>query len=157
MNSTYLTFSIALLPVVLLACDGENTSGSGGSGGTPQGGSTSSGAAGSVGNQTGGSQTGGSNTGGANTGGNSGGTGGMGGGFIPDPIPTLDEEPPAPCQKAIDTPDYFQFLDNLCDEKKVAYQPRSRQSLSIGGFIPGSDTQRRHGGYLQTLHRAGGI
>ena len=35
----------------------------------------------------------------------------------PWPIPDLDEEPAPTCQAAIDDPWYYQFLDNLCDEK----------------------------------------
>lgn len=35
----------------------------------------------------------------------------------PAPIPPVSEEPPPACQAAIDDPWYFQFLDNLCDEK----------------------------------------
>lgn len=83
---------------------GSGTAGNGGSGATGPGGS------GGVGGQAG-SATGGAGNGGAVT-------GGTGGGFVPDPIPDIPEEPAAPCQLAIDTPDYFQFLDNLCDEKK---------------------------------------
>ena len=33
------------------------------------------------------------------------------------PIPELEEEPAETCQAAMDDPWYFQFLDNLCDEK----------------------------------------
>lgn len=35
----------------------------------------------------------------------------------PDPIPAVGEEPPPPCPAAETDPYYFQFLDNLCDEK----------------------------------------
>ena len=35
----------------------------------------------------------------------------------PWPVPPLAEEPAPTCQAAIDDPWYFQFLDNLCDEK----------------------------------------
>ncbi len=46
----------------------------------------------------------------------------------PYPIPDPGEELPAPCQAAIDTPDYFQFLDNLCNEKVwPTDQDRERQ------------------------------
>ncbi len=56
-----------------------------------------------------------SGTGGAST---SGAGGGGGSGWTPDPIPTLDEEPSAPCDAALTDPYYFQYLDNLCDEKR---------------------------------------
>ena len=39
--------------------------------------------------------------------------------FIPEPIPDIADEPPPACQKATQVNDYFQFLDNLCGEKKV--------------------------------------
>ena len=35
----------------------------------------------------------------------------------PWPLPLLDEEPAAPCQAALSEQWYFQFLDNLCEEK----------------------------------------
>ena len=35
----------------------------------------------------------------------------------PTPFPKMSDEPAAACAKALKTPDYFQFLDNLCDEK----------------------------------------
>ncbi len=35
----------------------------------------------------------------------------------PWPVPVLPEEPAPTCQAAVDDPWYFQFLDNLCDEK----------------------------------------
>ncbi|MEZ4300864.1 MAG: hypothetical protein R3B70_38375, partial [Polyangiaceae bacterium] len=106
-----------LLALLLAACDGAAETGT--LGGQPGTGGT--GAANTGGASSGGGGTGG-NTGGASTGGTAGtagtaGTGGEGGTFVPDPIPVLPEDPPPPCQKAIDTPDYFQFLDNLCDEK----------------------------------------
>jgi hypothetical protein len=37
--------------------------------------------------------------------------------FMPDPIPDIGEDLPAPCQAAVDDDWYFQFLDNLCNEK----------------------------------------
>ncbi|MBM4353938.1 MAG: hypothetical protein FJ109_09130, partial [Deltaproteobacteria bacterium] len=44
------------------------------------------------------------------------------------PIPDPGEELPAPCQAALDDPYYFQFLDNLCDEKVwPTDQDRDRQ------------------------------
>ncbi len=39
--------------------------------------------------------------------------------YVPAPIPAVDPEPPPPCAKAKASADYFQFLDNLCDEKVV--------------------------------------
>lgn len=38
--------------------------------------------------------------------------------YVPDPIPAIDPEPPPQCAKAKANADYFQFLDNLCDEKQ---------------------------------------
>jgi hypothetical protein len=46
----------------------------------------------------------------------------------PYPVPDPGEELPAPCQAALDDPYYFQFLDNLCDEKVwPTDQDRDRQ------------------------------
>ncbi len=99
---------------------GGDSGGQGGSGAVTSQGGGGSGAAGGSGGNTGGAPS---------TGG-----GGSGGGFVPDPIPMIPDDPPAPCQKAIDTPDYFQFLDNLCDEKKwPSNQDRDRACPSVDG------------------------
>jgi hypothetical protein len=37
----------------------------------------------------------------------------------PDPIPDIPDEVPAPCQAAIDDPYYFQFLDDICGDKRL--------------------------------------
>ncbi len=39
--------------------------------------------------------------------------------FVPAPLPTIDPEPAPACAKAKASADYFQFLDNLCDEKQL--------------------------------------
>lgn len=97
------------LAAVLLAAPGIGCSGDDSSPGSGAGGA---GATATTGTSTTTGQGGSTATGG-------GAPGGSGGGYVPDPIPAVDEEPPAACPEALSTPDYFQFLDNLCDEKRL--------------------------------------
>lgn len=115
--------STATLALFLAACDDPGGStGPGGQGGAP----TTTGQGGS------GADAGSGGSGAASTT-----DGGSGGGtttttFVPAPIPPVDEEPPAPCQAAVDDPYYFQFLDNLCGEKKLpTSQDRDRPCPSV--------------------------
>lgn len=89
--------ALALLVVVLAACEEEASSGRGaGAGSSSSGGASSSaGAAGA---------------------GGVGASGGSGGGapYVPEPIPELDDEPPALCAAPGAG---FQFLDDACDAK----------------------------------------
>jgi hypothetical protein len=52
-----------------------------------------------------------------------GGFGGAGGAmtmpYEPDPIPDVPDTLPPPCQAAIDSTYYFEFLDDVCDKKRV--------------------------------------
>jgi len=119
----------ALTAGLLQACGGGGggggSAGHGGSGTAGNGGSSTTGLGGAGGGAGGVGGQAGSPTGGATT-------GGTGGGFVPEPIPDVPEEPAAPCQLALDTPDYFQFLDNLCDEKKwPTTQERDRPCPTI--------------------------
>lgn len=95
-------------------CAGEPAAGGGaaqgGAGGGAAGGAGASGGAGGAGGAAGG--TGG--VGGAGAQGGAGGTGGTP--YVPEPIPDVDEEPPAPCPDAIGG-SYFQFLDDVCGDK----------------------------------------
>lgn len=96
-----------LAAFVLLACDSGETSDDP----TPNGGS------GAGSNVTGGA---GSQGGAAH-----GGSAGDGGNYVPEPIPEISDEPPAPCQAAIDMGSPFQFLDDLCDAKRFpSYEDR---------------------------------
>lgn len=117
--------SILLGAALLAAGCGDGTA-------TTQGGSAGEGGSGATSPQGGGGSGGNAGGSGGDAGGSGGATGGSGGGFVPDPIPTIPEDPPAPCQKAVDTPDYFQFLDNLCDEKKwPSVQDRDRACPTV--------------------------
>ncbi len=59
------------------------------------------------------------------------GTGGASG-YQPDPIPAIDPEPPAACAAALADPNYFQFLDNRCSEKRTpSKQDRARACPSV--------------------------
>lgn len=90
----------------LVACgDSGDSSGSGGDGAGSQGSTSTEG--------VGGAATG---TGGGASSSGAGGSGGSG--WVPDPIPALDDEPSTPCDAALTDPYYFQYLDNLCDEKR---------------------------------------
>ncbi len=119
---------LAAASLLLTACgDSGNTGGEGGTG--AQGGAAGQGGTGAQGGAAG---QGGAGAQGGAAGGSGGGTAGSGAGFIPDPIPVIDEEPPAPCQAAIDDPYYFQFLDDLCDAKKQpTTQDRDRACPSL--------------------------
>jgi hypothetical protein len=89
--------SLAVGLVLLLGC-GEDA------GGIPTGGAASSGAGAAA-----------TSSGGAG-GGLGGGDGGQGGDpYVPDPIPEIDPEPPAPCAGA--PSGSFQFLDDTCGDK----------------------------------------
>ncbi len=46
------------------------------------------------------------------------GTGGEGGTFVPDPIPEISDDPPEPCQEAIDNGWPPQFLYDICGDKR---------------------------------------
>ena len=96
--------STMIFSALIAACGGGgNTSGAG--------------AGGAGGENTGGAGAGPSSSGAGAGGG--GGAGGQGGSpFVPDPIPVIDAEPPPACAKAAQVNDYFQFLDNLCEEKR---------------------------------------
>lgn len=102
-------------------------------------GSVSSGAAGSVNTDSTGSASGGSaasspagGSGGATSAGGSSATTTTTPPFVPDPIPEIDPEPPAPCQAALDDPYYFQFLDDVCGAKKYpSSQDRDRPCPSV--------------------------
>jgi hypothetical protein len=117
----------------LAACTGSGGSAVTGSqgGSDPAGGHGASGAAGGQGGSGAAAGEGGQGGSGA-SGGAGGGTAGGGAGFVPDPIPVIDEEPPPPCQAAIDDPYYFQFLDDVCKAKKLpTAQDRDRACPSI--------------------------
>lgn len=90
-----------LLMCSLAACGGEENA-------TSQGGEGATGGEAAAGGQP-------PSTGG---GGDLGG-GGEGGTFTPDPIPDIDDEPPAPCPAAIDPGWPPQFLYDVCDAKRA--------------------------------------
>lgn len=120
---------VAVMLALVAGCgdSGVTSSGEGGNGGATGGG-------GSAASSQGGGGAAGGATGGGGIAGSGGGTGGAGAGamFVPEPIPVIDEEPPAPCQAAIDDDYYYQFLDNRCDEKKwPSDQDRDRPCPSV--------------------------
>ncbi len=54
-----------------------------------------------------------------------GGSAGDGGRYVPEPVPEVSDEPPEPCQAAIDMGSPFQFLDDLCEAKRFpSYEDR---------------------------------
>jgi hypothetical protein len=130
-------FYLAPLPLVLAACDGsEAAPPEGGAGGDLPAGTTTGATSGAGGGATG---TGGGATG---TGGSA--TSGGGGGYawMPDPIPAVSDNPPDPCQEAIDDPYYFQFLDDVCKAKKypsVMDRDRACPVVDEGPIIPLAD------------------
>lgn len=67
-----------------------------------------------------------SSSGGGTTPGSGGSAASGGSEFVPEPIPDVDPEPPAPCPE--DTPSgYFQFLDDTCGAKTLpSAQDRNR-------------------------------
>jgi hypothetical protein len=118
----------ACLAVLALSCGDDATSGDGGAAGSPaSGGASSSG---------GGASVGGSGGSGASTGAGQGAQagdapGGEGGGFVPQPIPEIDPEPPPLCADP-EPPDYFQFLDDTCGDKRFpTYEDRDLMCPSV--------------------------
>lgn len=112
---------LSALSLSLLALQASGCAGS-----SPIDGTTGTGAAstsavtGSSSSQSSGMTSSGGAGGAVETTSGTGGSGGMGGGgFIPDPIPDIPDEPPAACPKTTQVSDYFQFLDNLCEEKRL--------------------------------------
>ena len=81
------------------------------------------------------------------------------------PFPEVSSEPPAPCQAALDDPWYFQFLDNLCDEKLLpedadrhrrcpVVDDSSTMTLASGGLVnyaPSSAPVEVDGGALEGI------
>lgn len=118
----FATTCIAAL--ALTACGTEEGSAPGAVGGAPSGGSAGTGAAagtgaggagvggGDAGTDSGGSPGGG----GTSLGGTGGAAGAAGTTWVPDPIPSIDPEPDAPCTAA-QSGDYYQFLDDVCNVK----------------------------------------
>lgn len=98
---------------------GGVTAGAGGSAGS----TAASGAGGTGGSVTAGGAGGGTGT--AGSGGNAGQGSGGKGGFVPPPLPTVSDEPPAACSAATGTS--FQFLSDACNvRKKPTKQDRDR-------------------------------
>lgn len=104
---------------------GNATGGAGGGSGTASGGS-SAGIGGSAGTSSAGGAAG--NGGNGAPGGSAGKAGGGAGGnagFVPPPLPTVSDEPPAACSAA--TGSNFQFLSDACNvRKKPTQQDRDR-------------------------------
>lgn len=96
--------ALPLLFAASIAC-GDSSSNDGGAG--PEGGGLASGGSDGAG------------AGGHEASGGSPDAGGEGGTYVPDPIPDIDDEPPAPCQAAIDESWPPQFLYDLCDDKRA--------------------------------------
>ncbi|MBL8744579.1 MAG: hypothetical protein JNK04_25900, partial [Myxococcales bacterium] len=121
----------------LLACDTGDTADEP----SPEGGR------GGGGNVTGGSGS----EGGAATGG----TTGDGGSYIPEPIPEISDEPPAPCQAAIDMGSPFQFLDDLCEAKRFpSYEDRD---LSCPVSDPSATITLKNGGTVTYVPSSGPV
>lgn len=96
-------------------------SGTGGGGGEAQGGEAATGGSGGIPAQGGQPSTGGNAS-----------TGGEGGTYVPDAIPDIDDEPPAPCQAAIDESWPPQFLYDICgDKRKPSYVDRELSCPSV--------------------------
>ena len=96
---------IALASVLLIACDSTETADGPSLGGGGSGASSVIGGAGAFAP--------------------AGGEGGVGAAYVPEPIPDIPDEPPAPCQAAIDMGSPFQFLDDLCEAKRFpSYEDR---------------------------------
>lgn len=115
----------ACLAILAVACGDDASTGGGGAAGGPATGGAPAGAGGA-------DAPGGAGTAGTGQGAQAGDApGGQGGGFVPEPFPEIDPEPPPLCANP-EPPDYFQFLDDTCGDKRFpTYEDRDFTCPSV--------------------------